>query len=98
MNSHLTVLVRYKTQSGKAEMALQAIRELIEKVKEEPFYQSITIYTNAPSGEEILLSEEWSDSHYYQGEHMLTEHLQQFIRSSREFLAGPPDITFWQKV
>ena len=44
----------------------------------------------------ILLYEEWSDEVYYKGDHMNTTHLQKFIGDSRNFLAGPPEISFWK--
>ena len=97
MSNNLTVLVRYQTQPGKGEAALTALKELLKKVRQEPNYISIDVCISSTSSNEILLIEKWSDSEYYKGNHMQTEHLQQFIRSSREFLAGPPDISFWEE-
>lgn len=44
----------------------------------------------------ILLCEEWSDEECYKGDHINTPHLKKFIGDARNFLAGPPDISFWK--
>jgi quinol monooxygenase YgiN len=95
-NKNLFVLVKYKTQPGKASIALGELKSLVEKVKKEPHYVNITLLADATDKNNILLYEEWADEAYYKGAHMNTAHLQEFIAKSREFLAGPPDISFWK--
>lgn len=91
----IVILVKYKTQSAKSDDAVKSLTQLIERVKEEPYFKSIKMLINSDDKTEILLYEEWDDINYYQNEHMNTPHLQQFIGESRAFLAGPPEISRW---
>jgi quinol monooxygenase YgiN len=94
--NNITVLVKYKTQPDKQQDALSALNALILEVKKEPHFINIKVLVDPADKTNILLYEEWSDEAYYKGEHMNTEHLQKFIGDSRNFLAGPPEITFWK--
>ena len=94
--NNITVLVKYKTQPDKQKDALSALNALILEVKKELHFVNIKLLVDPADKTNILLYEEWSDEAYYKGEHMNTEHLQKFIGDSRNFLAGPPEITFWK--
>jgi quinol monooxygenase YgiN len=93
----LTVLVRYKALPGGEETALRELKVLIAKVSGEPHYIDIALHVDPADRSNILLIERWSDAGYYTGAHMQTPHLQEFIKASRAFLAGPPDISFWNR-
>lgn len=94
-NKNLIVLVKYKSQPAKEGMALSSLKELITQVKNEPNYVNIVIHADPIDKTNILLYEEWSNEDYYKGEHLQTPHLQKFMVDARAFLAGPPEITFW---
>jgi len=94
-NNNLTVLVKYKSQPEKQVEALTALNALILEVKKEPHFVNIKMFVDPADKTNILLYEEWSDEVYYKGDHMNTTHLQKFIGDSRNFLAGPPEISFW---
>ena len=94
---NLVVLVKYKTQPGKDSVALAGLKNLIKLVKKEPGYISIVIHVDPDDKSRILLYEEWANAEYYKGDHMKTTQLQQFMKDARGFLAGPPEITFWEK-
>ena len=96
-DDNFVVLVKYKSQSGKAGEARSALLRLLEKVKKEPNYVSIKLHIDPSDNTNILLYEEWTNEEYYKGEHMNTQHLLQFMNEARSFLAGPPEITFWKK-
>ncbi len=96
-NKNLVVLVKYKTQPGKDSMALAGLKSLVAQVKKEPGYVSIVIHVDPADKTKILLYEEWSNGGYYKGDHLKTAHLQQFMIDARAFLAGPPEISFWEK-
>ena len=89
------VLVKYKAQPDKGIDAVSEITKLIEKVKQEPHFKKITLHVDPKDNTNILLYEEWSDESYYNSEHMNTVHLKEFIANSRNFLAGPPEISLW---
>ena len=95
-NNNLTVLVKYKSQPEKEEEVLAALNALILEVKKEPNFSNIKMLVDQADKTNILLYEEWSDEAYYKGDHMNTKHLQKFIDDSRNFLAGPPEISFWK--
>lgn len=94
--NNLTVLVKYKTQPDKQKDVLSELKALILEVKKEPHFVNIKLLVDPADKTNILLFEEWSDEDYYKGEHMNTAHLQKFIGDSRNFLTGPPDISFWK--
>ena len=94
--SSLFVLLKYKAQPGKHEEALSALNSLIPEVQNEPNFVSIKLFVDPSDQTNILLYEQWSDEAYYKGEHMNTPHLQKFMSDAREFLAGPPDISYWK--
>ena len=75
---------------------LAALNALILEVKKEPNFSNIKMLVDQADKTNILLYEEWSDEAYYKGDHMNTKHLQKFINDSRNFLAGPPEISFWK--
>ena len=95
-NNNLTVLVKYKSQPEKQAEVLTALNALILEVKKEPHFVNIKMFVDPADKTNILLYEEWSDEEYYKGDHMNTTHLQKFIGDSRNFLAGPPEISFWE--
>ena len=92
--NNLYVMVKYKSQPEKQNEALSALNSLVLEVKKEPNFVNIKVLVDPEDKTNIMLFEEWSDEAYYKGEHMNTPHLQQFIGDSRNFLAGPPDISF----
>jgi quinol monooxygenase YgiN len=94
--NNLYVMVKYKSQSEKQNEALSALNSLILEVKKEPNFVNIKVLVDPEDKTNIMLFEEWSDEVYYKGEHMKTPHLQNFIGDSRNFLVGPPDISFWK--
>ncbi|MGM5471240.1 putative quinol monooxygenase [Flavobacteriaceae bacterium LMO-SS05] len=93
---HIIVLVTYKTQPTKELEAVLELTKLIEKVKKEPHFINIKLHIDPKDGSNILLYEEWDDESYYNTDHMKTTHLQKFITDSRNFLSGPPEISFWK--
>ena len=93
---NIVVLVKYKTQPNKEVEAVSELTKLIEKVKKEPHFINIKLHVDPNDGSNILLYEEWDDETYYNTKHMETTHLQKFITDSRNFLSGPPEISFWK--
>lgn len=93
---NLIVLVEYDVQPTKSNDAIARLTELIEKVTKEPHFVSIKLHTDLEDNSKILLYEVWSDVTYYNTAHMQTEHLQKFIKDSKTFLAGPPNISQWK--
>jgi len=94
--NNLIVIVKYKTQEKKSVDAITGLKKLIEEVKKEDHFVNLRVHIDQNDNSNILLYEEWDDELYYKNQHMKTDHLQKFIVDSQEFLAGPPDITFWK--
>ena len=90
------ITVRFRAQPDKGDEAVSAITKLLEQVKKEPNFVSISVHVDVNDDTNILLYEVWSDGSYYHGAHMETAHLQQFMTDSRSFLAGPPEIVGWK--
>ncbi|MDC6350940.1 putative quinol monooxygenase [Zeaxanthinibacter sp. PT1] len=94
--NHLMVTVTYKTQPNKNVDALVALEELLDKVKKEEHFVSVTLLVDPEDNSNIMLYEEWADAAYYKNQHMQTEHLKQFREKANEFLVGPPQISYWK--
>ena len=92
----IIVTVKYKAQPNKGAEAVAGLTQLIENVQQEPHFISIRLHVDPNDPTNILLYEAWEDADYYGSEHMNTPHLQEFIASSRNFLAGPPEIALWK--
>jgi len=94
--NHIVVLVSYTSQLNKEAETFKELSRLIKHVKNEPHFISIKLHVDPKDKSNILLYEEWDDETYYTTEHMQTNHLQNFIADSRNFLNGPPEISFWK--
>lgn len=92
-----TILITYQAQPGRAAQAREALDALIAiVVAEEPACLGIRLHQDSADPHRLLLIEHWTDAATFTGPHMQTPHLQAFIREAGAFLAGPPEITFWQ--
>lgn len=90
------VLIKFKALPDKGALAVTELKKLFEQVKKEPNFVRITMHVDPNDPTNILLYEQWESLVYYQGDHMKTPHLTAFVVSSEGFLAGPPDISFWE--
>ena len=94
-NSNTIVLLKFKAQPEKGAQTASELTELLEQVRKEPNFVSITMHVDPNDDTNVLLYEEWEDASYYNNEHMNTPHLKAFMENSSNFLTGPPEITFW---
>lgn len=95
----ITVIIRYQSLPGKAEVARGELSGLMATVvAREPDCLGIRLHQDRSDETLFLLYENWTDQAAYVGPHMQTPHLQEFIARAPGFLAGPPDITFWANV
>lgn len=98
-HNSVMVLITYRSQPGKAEVTRDELQKLINTVvATEKDCLGIQLLQSADTPEQFLLVERWTSRRAYEGPHMTTAHLQAFIAGSREFLAGPPDISFWSEI
>lgn len=92
----IIVLVKYKTQPTKENETFVALTKLIENVKKEKHFVNFKLHIDPKDRTNILLYEKWNDELYYNSKHLQTNHLHKFIENSKNFLAGPPEISFWK--
>ena len=98
-STEVTVMIRYRAQPEKADIARRELESLIRTVvATERECAGIWMHLSTSDPGQILLVERWSDEAAYTGPHMRTPHLQSFMSRAREFIAGPPEITFWRGV
>lgn len=94
-----TVLIHYEARPGKQERARKELAELIETVvRSERECIGISLSQDPADPTQFLLFERWTDRAAYEGEHMETDHMQEFIQRADQFMTGPPTITFWAPV
>ena len=91
-----TVVVSYRALPAHAEAAKEAIATLVATVlSEEPDCSGITILQDSNDPARFMLIERWPSQEIFLGPHMQQPHIQSFIQDAGVFLAGPPDISFW---
>lgn len=95
----IVVQVAYSAQPAQAAVARQELAALITTVvSAEPACLGIQLFQDPADPTRLLLWERWTSQAAYTGPHMQTPHLQAFIQRAPGFLAGPPQITFWQQL
>ena len=95
----VTVMIRYLAQAGQVARARDELDALVKVVlAEEPACRGIWIHENTSAPEQLLLIERWTDEASYTGPHMQTPHIRAFMTRARDFIAGPPEISFWRGV
>ena len=98
-SSPIIVVVKYRVQPGQEELAMGELRALVATVLSlEPDCQGITILQHSTELTAIMLIEQWTDQATFLGPHMQQPHIQGFIQRAGDFLAGPPDISFWHSI
>lgn len=93
------VIVRYRALPDQVDTARQEIAALVATVMaSEPDCAGITILQDSADPTGFTLIETWSSQEIFLGPHMQQPHIQSFIQGAGNFLAGPPDISFWHTV
>ena len=94
--SEITVVVSYKALPAHADAARSAIAALVATVlSAEPDCSGITILQDSNDPARFMLIERWPSQEVFLGPHMQQPHIQSFIQDAGAFLAGPPEISFW---
>ena len=97
--SGTTVVVSYRVLPDQVDTALNEIGALIATVRAtEPDCHGITMLQDANDFSRITLIECWTSQELFLGPHMQQPHIQSFIQAAGAFLAGPPEISFWNTV
>ena len=95
--SETVVIVKYTALPGQADAAEHAIAALVATVlSTEADCGGITVLRDANDPARLMLIERWPSRDVFLGPHMQQPHIQAFIQQAGAFLAGPPDISFWQ--
>ena len=98
MESEYTiVLVSHRLLADCADQAKRELEQLVATVvRDESDCVGIEMMQNVDDPTRLTLVEKWTSREAYEGPHMQTEHIQSFIGRASDFLAGPPDISFWR--
>lgn len=95
----VTVVIRYEAKPGMAGTAVRELTALINTVvKEESACRGIWMHQDTGTPEKLLLVEHWTSQEAYTGPHMQAPHLTAFVGRAFEFMAEPPEITFWRGI
>ncbi len=93
----VTVVIRYTALPHQGATAHAAITALVAEVlAKEPDCLGIQVLADPEDDTRIALHERWTSREAYTGPHMRTPHIQAFIQRAADFVAGPPEITFWR--
>ena len=97
--SNVFVIIHYRALPGCEQTALRELSDLVAVVRAaEAACTGITIVHSEGETGRIMLIETWASREAYLGPHLQTPHIQAFKKRAGEFMAGPPEITFWQPV
>jgi len=97
--NRVVVIINYRALADHIDTAMHEISKLIAIVQSvEPDCGGITMIRSTSDPSRITLIEYWPSQEIYSGPHMQQPHIQSFMQSARGFLAGPPDISFWDRV
>ncbi|MBK8006108.1 MAG: antibiotic biosynthesis monooxygenase [Gemmatimonadetes bacterium] len=92
------VVITYVARPGQAERMRQELTALIETVvRTEPDCGGIHLLVDAADPNRILLIEYWTSADAFTGPHLTTPHLTAFRARAAEFIAGPPEVTYWDE-
>lgn len=92
----VVVTVAYRARADRVDVARAQIRALVDSVlAREPECAGIRMLQDADDATRFLLVEHWPGRDVFLGPHMQQPHIREFIAGAGEFLAGPPDIAFW---
>ena len=96
-SSGSVVIVSYRSQPGRQDRTKFQLEKIVSDVlRQEPDCGGIEMLQAHDDPTRITLVERWSSREVFLGPHLQTEHILAFIARSEEFLAGPPDISFWR--
>lgn len=90
------VIIRYRAKAGSADIAARELSALVTTVRErEPDCTGITIVQRDDDPTDFTLIETWTSRAAYAGPHLETPHIQAFKARAADFMAAPPEITYW---
>ena len=97
-SANVLVLVAHRLQPDRLDQGRREIAGLVATVvQEETDCLGIDVTQNLEDPSKIVLIERWSSREAYEGPHMQTAHIRSFMSRAMAFLAGPPDISFWNE-
>lgn len=95
----IIVYIEYRALPGREAVARRELAALVAiVVEQEPDCSGIEILRDIDDGTRFVLYERWSSRDAYTGPHMRTPHILEFIAKAPDFMAGPPSITFLERV
>ena len=99
MLTEAIVIISYRSLPDQSETAMRELSVLIATVlDEEPACGGIELLRDSSDPTRFTLIERWPSQDFFLGPHMQQPHIQAFIQRAGEFLAGPPEISFWHAV
>jgi len=94
--NQVLVSVSYRLLPDQVDHARSAIAALVATVlAQEPECGGIELLHHADDPTRLLLIERWPSREHFLGPHTQQPHIQAFIQSAGAFLAGPPELAFW---
>jgi quinol monooxygenase YgiN len=95
----VTVVITCTIQRDKIEIARHALEANIKIVMErEPACHGIHVHDDPKNPQRLLIIEHWESEDAFTGPHMQTPQMQAFFKTSKEFLDGVADFSFWREV
>jgi quinol monooxygenase YgiN len=95
----VTVLARLRLLPEFVEQGMRDLLVFARSVrKHEAACSSIEIVQDIDDPTQITMIERWSDRDAYEGAHLQTDHMKQFIERSSRYFDGPASISFCQGV
>jgi quinol monooxygenase YgiN len=93
----LTVVATLKARPGKESRLREELLALIGTTRQEPGCLNYDLHQATDDSGRFLFHENWT-SQQHLDDHLARPHLQAFLAKAGDLLAGPPEITLWQKI
>jgi quinol monooxygenase YgiN len=93
----IIVLARLKAAQGKEKAVKADCLSLVEPTRSEAGCISYDLHQNSDDSASFMFYEQWVSKEALD-EHLRTPYLQGFIAKADTLLAGPLDVTIWQKL
>ena len=93
------VVITCSIRHDKIEIAKREFAAVIKTVMaKEPACQGIRVHEDACTPGNLLIIEYWASKEYFQGPHMKTPHMVEFLKIAESFLDGAAQFDFWNEV
>ena len=96
-NKKVTVVARIRAKKGMEEIVKQELIALVSPTRSEKGCINYDLHRSVEDKSLFMFYENWVSKKALD-EHLAMPHMQSHLKRANEILAGPPEITLWEKI